>query len=589
MHRLLKRQLKKADFNQQVLDQIHLFLDQVNDAYNAFDNDLCHVETVLEKSSQELYQANQRLKNNVESVTSQLSKVANNIKEVIFEIDLDGNWFYLNSAWETLTGHKVKDTLGKPYHTFLVDQEGESVQKLIDFNSQKFSSRNKKFQSLTKDKKTIWVDFSVKRIKSKDGAIEGYIGTIVDITHLKEVEVALIDAKEKATSANKAKDDFLSTMSHEIRTPLNAVVGISHLLLMEDPKKEQLENLNALKFSSEHLLELVSDILDFNKITSGSMELEDADFDLENMLNGIQSIFSNKSREKNIRFIIKKDNLLPKIVKGDNTRLKQILANLINNAIKFTEKGKVVLDVEMISESEEAHIINFEITDTGIGIPEDKIDKIFNSFSQAGSDTTRKYGGTGLGLAICKKLLEIMDSELKVISTLGRGSTFSFSLQLEKSEIHESEVDNLNNYHRFEPLTEDLQSVKVLVAEDNKLNRLVIKKFLTNWNIDFDIAYDGEMALEKAENNCYGLILMDLQMPKMNGFDASLAIRNTDNPLNKVVPIYALTASTGIDINHKIEEYGMNGIICKPFDPEELYSTLVKIISKTKVNQKVTA
>lgn len=586
MHRLLKRQLDKADFDQPTLDLMDSFLDQVNDAYEAFDNDVYHIETILEKSSQELYQANQQLKNNVETVTSQLSKVADNIQEVIFEIDLNGKWSYLNSAWETLTGHKVKDTLGKPFHTFFVDKDGETLQNLIDLNSQKFTSRNKKFRSQTLDKELKWFDFSVKCIKTEDRTIEGYIGTIVDITHLKEIEVALIDAKEKATSANRAKDDFLSTMSHEIRTPLNAVVGISHLLLMEDHKKAQLENINALKFSSEHLLELVNDILDFNKITSGSMELEDSDFDLETMLNGLQSIFNAKSKEKDIRFIIKKDNLLPKMLKGDYTRLKQILVNLINNAIKFTEKGKVVLDVEMEGESENAYIINFAVTDTGIGIPEDKMDKIFNSFSQASSDTTRKYGGTGLGLAICKKLLEIMDSEPKVVSTLGRGSTFSFSLQLEKSEIQESEVGLLENHHSFEPLTEDLRSVKVLVAEDNKLNRLVIKKFLTIWNIDFDIAHDGAMALEKAENNCYGLILMDLQMPKMNGFDASLAIRNTSNPLNKVVPIYALTASTGIDIKHKIEEYGMNGIICKPFHPKDLYATLSRIINKVKIDQK---
>ena len=588
MHRLLKRQLKKAGIDQRTLDQLGPFLEQVNDAYESFDNDVYHVETILEKSSQELYQANQQLKNNVEMVTSQLSNVANNIKEVIFEIDLNGNWSYLNAAWETLTGHKIKDSLGKPFHLFLVDQDGRPIQRLIDLNNQKFSSRNKKFKALTKDKKTKWFDFSVKCIKS-EGTMEGYIGTIVDITHLKEIESDLIEATEKATSANRAKDDFLSTMSHEIRTPLNAVVGISHLLLMESPKKGQLENLYALKFSSEHLLELVSDILDFNKITSGSLELEDADFDLENMLNGLQGIFSNKAKEKGIRFIIKKDNLLPKMVKGDSTRLKQILANLINNALKFTEKGKVVLDIEMARHGEEAYIINFEVVDTGIGIPEDRISDIFNSFSQAGSDTTRKYGGTGLGLAICKRLLEIMDSELKVVSTLGRGSTFSFSLQLEKSDIHESELDHPKTHYSFEPLTEDLKSVKVLVAEDNKLNRLVIKKFLTNWNIDFDIAHDGEMALEKAANNCYGLILMDLQMPKMDGFETSLAIRNTDNPLNKVVPIYALTASTGIDVNHKIEEYGMNGIICKPFDPEDLYATLMKVINRAKIDQKVSA
>ncbi len=580
MHRLLKRQLKKACLDEQTLNRIQPFLDQVNDAYCAFDNDLYHVETILEKSSQELFQANQQLKSHVEDVTSKLTRIADNIKGVIFEVDMDCNWTYLNSAWEELTGYAIDESLGKPFYSFFRDRNGKRVQELSNLKEQDFESINTKFQILTRDNQLKWLDFNVKSIIGEEGQTVGYIGTIVDITRLKEIEADLISARQKAMDSNQAKDEFLSTMSHEIRTPLNAVVGISHLLLMENPNPAQIENLNALKFSAEHLLELVSDILDFNKISLGSIEFENIDFDLKTLLDGLQSIFRNKSEGKNIGFLIKKDSRVPRMVKGDSTRLKQILANLINNAIKFTDEGRVVLDVELVAQGPESYTIQFKVMDTGIGIPEDKLDKIFESFSQANSDTTRLYGGTGLGLSISKKLLEGMQSELNVESAPGVGSTFGFALSLSKSDLQENEVNSLGNYYAIEEARDDLHGVRVLIAEDNTMNVLVIKKFMTNWNIEFDLAYDGEMALEKAEQNCYGLILMDLHMPKMDGFDASLAIRQSKNPLNRVVPIYALTASAGVDISDKIRECGMNGIISKPFDPKELHDKLVEIVRR---------
>ncbi|MEL6917864.1 MAG: ATP-binding protein [Bacteroidota bacterium] len=578
MHRLLKRQLKKAGLDQQILVHIGPLLEQIDEAYQASDNDLYHIENVLEKSSQELFQANEQLKNNVEIISSRLAKVAGNIQEVIFEIDLSGNWSYLNPAWEKLTGVKVEDCLGKHYSKYLMDHLGEPLEDLIDFTDPNYNTSTKIVECLTPDGALKWFDFSLKGIKSGDGILEGYIGTVVDISDLKETELALISAKEKETRANAAKDDFLSTMSHEIRTPLNAVIGVSHLLLLEDPKKEQLENLNALKYSSEHLLELVNDILDFNKIASGSLELEDRDFSLEHILNGIGSIFNIKAREKNLKFKIKKDSSLPDMFMGDSTRIAQVITNLVNNAIKFTEKGKVILDIELTDELQDEYLLEFKVIDTGIGIPHDKKDKIFHSFAQANSDTTRKYGGTGLGLAICKKLLEIMGSDLFVESEVGKGSEFSFFLRLKKSEKISGQDTELDLDQLDYQKKDNLKGVKILVAEDNKLNVLVIKKFLSKWNVNFDIAENGLIALDKALNNSYDMILMDLQMPVMNGFDASKAIRETNIPLNKVIPIYALSASTGIDIKHKILKFGMNGLITKPFNPSKLYRTLSKII-----------
>jgi len=579
-HRLLKRQLKKIDLDDSTLDLIAPLLHQVDEAYKAYDCDLEQVENVLEKSSQELFQTNQQLKNSVESISGQLSKVAGNIKDVIFEMDLNGNWSYLNPAWRKLTGYKVKDCLGKPYYQFLKDEQGNDLKNLIDIRTPNFKTISKSFKSQIITGEHKWLDFSLKVIMSEDGNIEGYIGAIVDISKIKETELALIEAKEKESMANKAKDEFLTTMSHEIRTPLNAVIGISHLLLLENPKPEQLENLSTLKHSSEHLLCLVNDILDFNKIASGQLELEERDFSLNQVLNGLGSIFHNTAKEKDIRLLIKKDTSIPKTFIGDSTRLSQILTNLVSNAIKFTEEGKVKVDIEVLEVKEDFYFLEFIISDTGIGIPEDKKDKIFLSFAQANSDTTRKYGGTGLGLAICKRLLEIMDSDLELESEVGKGSTFSFKLKLQKSSMTDHQEDiysfDAKSFHE----QDNLKGTRILVAEDNKVNIMVIEKFLSKWQVDFEIAENGLIALNKALENTYDMILMDLQMPVMNGFEASKAIRDSNNPLNKVMPIYALSASTGMDIKNQLGEYGIDGLICKPFNPTELFKTLTSILQQ---------
>jgi len=400
---------------------------------------------------------------------------------------------------------------------------------------------------------------------------------LVDIPARKNPELALIKAKERPTTANKAKDEFLSTMSHEIRTPLNAVIGISHLLFMENPKEEQMENLNALKYSSEHLLSLVNDILDFNKITSGSLLLEEADFSLDQILDGLQSIFKSKAEQKNISFVIRKGKGVPDVLLGDTTRLTQILTNLVNNGIKFTKRGGVVLDISKIRENNEFTELQFMVEDTGIGISDQKKEQIFKPFAQAETNTTRKYGGTGLGLAISKQLLEIMDSELHLDSELDVGSIFSFVLQYKKN-CSLPICDETPNEKQVEKVFASLTGMNVLIVDDNRLNTMVVQKLLSKWDALFDIAENGLIALKMATLNRYDLILMDLQMPVMNGYESSRSIRENDNSLNKDVPIYALSASTGANILQEIEECGMNGLIHKPFKPRKIYDILYTIM-----------
>lgn len=577
-HRLLKRQLKKIKLDDNQLDHLAHFLESINEAYIAFDQDLHHAETILEKSSKELYLANKQLMSKYNAVSSRLAKVAENIKDVIFEIDLEGNWKYLNPAWEKLSGYTVKECIGRRFYEKKYTVDGHPILKNIDLEQLNLNIQSNVLQIQTAQKETKWVDVSVKKIINKSDKLEGYIGTIVDISDLKKTEFELLKAKEKEIFANKAKDDFLSTMSHEIRTPLNAVIGISHLLLLEDPKPEQLENLQTLKYSSEHLMGLVNDILDFNKISSGSLDLENVAFNVTHLLNGIQGIFNNRAKAKNIRFAIKKDNLLPEVLIGDSVRISQILTNLVSNALKFTEKGSVTLDLEIATETEETCLLEVLVRDTGIGIPLEKQEKIFQSFAQANSDTTRIYGGTGLGLAICRQLLELMGSTLHVDSEEGKGSTFSFLLRLNKG-IKDSSIVTTNEDQLLEEKNApDLVGVKILVADDNKVNVMVIKKFLSKWHVTCDIAENGAIAFEMAKKNRYDLILMDLQMPLMNGFTSCKLIKESSESLNRDIPIYALSASTGANIKNEIKHYKMDGFISKPLNPNKLYQKLSDII-----------
>lgn len=572
-HRLLKRQLKKSNLTEAQLAQLEPLLNDINDAYRDFDNDINYLETIIEKSSKELFDINKKLQSNVVSITSKLNRIVENVHEIIFETDIQGNWTYLNPAWETFTGLTVEESIGKNFTEFFVNESFQTIFGDVEFLQLEDKIYNHVFEYTNHKGENRWGEGIIKVLKNDEGRYEGCIGSLVDITRLKKVQTELVKSRDQEAYANRAKNEFLSTMSHEIRTPLNAVIGISHLLLIEDPKEEQLENLNSLKYSSEHLLGLVNDILDFNKIDSGVLELENSDFSITHILNGLQSTFLQQAEEKQIRFIIKKDDTLPDIIVGDSLRLSQVLTNLVNNAIKFTEKGKVILDIEVLRNEEKKIVVQFEIIDTGIGIEKNKLEKIFEPFTQANSNTSRKYGGTGLGLAICKKLLKLMGSSLIAISKKGEGSTFSFTLAFDKSDKFST---SKLQYMNIIPSFSSLKKLKALVVEDHKMNIMVIRKFFRKWEIDFEIAENGLIAVEMAEANNYDVILMDLQMPVMDGYEASQKIRESKKKHNHTVPIYALSASAAMNVKNKIIAYGMDGHISKPFNPSDLYQVLKK-------------
>jgi len=413
-----------------------------------------------------------------------------------------------------------------------------------------------------------WIKWEVKPWYSKLDTIGGLIMHTEDISQQKEQQLQLKIAKRKAEQASKAKEQFLSTMSHEIRTPLNAIIGMTDLMLMEDQDDEQLKRLKLLKFSGENLLVLINDILDFNKIEAGKLEFEIADFNLRSLLERSQGSMQNITDRKGIELHLNFDENIPKYVKGDVVRLGQVITNLVNNAIKFTEKGYVSLKVRLVHKDDHHCTIKFEIKDTGIGIPDRKLKTIFESFEQGGADITRKYGGSGLGLAITKKLLTLMNSGIQVHSTEGLGSVFFFELTLpigEKPAETEKIID-----------AELRSNLKLLVAEDNPGNRVLIESLFKKWNIGLDFAFDGTDAVRLIQSQKYDMVFMDLQMPEMDGYEATETIRAMEGEYYKKIAIVALTASVMSNVLEKTKQVGMNNYVSKPFNPNQLRQIIAK-------------
>ena len=381
------------------------------------------------------------------------------------------------------------------------------------------------------------------------------------------MEQQLILSKDMAEKAALSKSQFLSTMSHEIRTPMNAVIGFTHLLLQMNPREDQMEYLKMMKFSAENLLVLINDILDFSKIEAGKIQFEEADFSIKQLIGNIRMALLQKASEKDIQLKLLIDHELPDAVVGDPVRLGQILTNLISNAVKFTKEGKVTIVASLSEKTTNHTIIDFEVTDTGIGIAADKLENIFESFTQASSDTTRKFGGTGLGLTITKRLLELMGSEIKVTSELGKGSTFYFDLKLKNSSKQFTQIVKEESHIE----TRSLKGVKILIAEDNQINVILAKQYMKLWDVECDVAENGEIAYTLVQTNDYDMVLMDLQMPEKDGYQTTVAIRELPGEKFKNLPIIALTASAMLDIKDQAYIVGMNDYISKPFNPDELH------------------
>ncbi len=391
---------------------------------------------------------------------------------------------------------------------------------------------------------------------------------IQENTNLKKTELELIKAKKKAEVAANAKSRFLSNMSHELRTPLNGIIGASNLLLEENYLPHQKSNLDILKYSSEHMMVLVNDILDYNKIEAGKLKLEERPVNVMQFMNKIISQFAGQVQAKGLNFHTAIDIHLDNEMFTDETRLNQILSNLLSNAIKFTEKGSISLTAKQLYSTSEKSTIQFVVKDTGIGIPENKHREIFRSFTQADIDTTRKFGGTGLGLTISKRLINMFNSELMLKSQESKGSEFFFTIELRINQ------DNKLYVQEDTKQLASLEGVRILIAEDNKVNMSIARRFMGKWGIELAEATNGREAVEKFRRGKYDLMLIDLEMPEMDGPSALQEIRK----INTSVPAMAFTAAVYENMENDLLKKGFIGYIHKPFRPEDLHNKITSLI-----------
>ena len=380
-----------------------------------------------------------------------------------------------------------------------------------------------------------------------------------------------MNAKEKAEQASKSKADFLSTMSHEIRTPMNGLSGTIDYLLDENPRQDQIDSLKLMRHSCESLLVILNDILDLSKIEEGHVEFDQREFSLREVCQHIMSTYTQRAEQKSIKLNLDLKDNVPDLLIGDPVRLSQILNNLVSNAIKFTLHGQVELKVQLLDESNSKAKLRLTVQDTGIGIAKGNIDKIFDRFTQVHDQSHNTLSGTGLGLSISKKLLQLVGSDLIAESELGTGSTFYFDVFFNKSEKKETKQYKEENG----PI--NLEGIKILLVEDNQINQIVAAKFLKKWNCEVVFADNGEQALDQVMMHEFDLILMDIQMPIMNGYQAAEAIRQMPGKL-KEIPIIALTADVLPEVREEALRVGMNDLMTKPFNADKLYQIIVEYL-----------
>ena len=506
-------------------------------------------------------------------------------RDPLVTISPEGKITDMNEATVNITGVSREKLIGSNFKNYFTDPK-----KASEVYQQVFEKGFVSDYPLTiKDHKLTDVLFNGSVYKDDRGIVVGAVIVARDITEQRKHEKELIEAKvyaeiameaseqakKKAENAVKVKQQFLSNMSHEIRTPMNAIIGFTKVILKTNLTEKQKEYLTAIKTSGDTLIVLINDILDLAKIEAGKMNFEFIPFKIASSLSTMLHLFEPKIEEKNLKLIKIYDEKIPEVLVGDSVRLNQIILNLVSNAVKFTTKGEITVSVKLLSETTESVKLEFAVIDSGIGIAANKMDHIFDSFQQAASETSRLYGGTGLGLSIVKQLVEAKGGSLTVKSELDKGSNFTFILDFKKTNAVE-EIDN--NILELDP---DVKNIKVLVVEDIALNQLLMKTLLDDFGFDHDIASNGQIAIEKLKNKIYDIILMDLQMPIMNGFEATEYIRNT---MNSKIPIIALTADvTPVDIA-KCDVAGMNDYVAKPVDERILYSKIIGLVKKPSLN-----
>ncbi len=501
-----------------------------------------------------------------------LSLVASQSTNGVIITDIEGRIEWINEGFTRLTGFTIEELKGKkPGHVLQGEDTDPEANKLMSESLEKKIPFEVEIVNYAKNGTPYWIHIQCNPLRDENGNVTGFMAIEQDITEKKIYQEELISAKQIAEKAQNAEKQFLASMSHEIRTPLNAIIGMTSLLLDTAVDAEQKDYLDTLNHSSKFLLRLISDILDLAKVEAGKIELNNKAFDLTSCLKGIQKIFKTKikNKGKNLDIDISFSEALPRHLIGDEVLLEQVLMNLVGNAEKFTERGRILIKVEQLSQIENELTLKFTIEDTGIGMSNEDVMTIFNKFKQIEQDQLKNIKGTGLGLTITKEIIEILGGNIEVESVRGVGTKFYFAIPF-LSTTQKIEAIELHPYTTMdENLKHSEKKLPILVVEDNLINQKYLTRLLEKQEIAYDIANNGEEAVNRSLQTKYGLILMDIQMPILNGYEATSVIKNAQNP-NSSTPIVALTASAMLDQKNKAMETGMDGYLTKPFTPQQL-------------------
>ncbi|MEJ2098629.1 MAG: response regulator [Desulfobacterales bacterium] len=535
-----------------------------------------HLEELVAERTAELKENQKRL----EQAEERSRLLLESAGEGIFGVGRDGLVSFINPAGLAMLGFKAEEVIGQQIHALVHHTHADGTPyPLADCPMH---------QTLTKgtsakiDDEILWrkdgtffpVEYSSVPI-ARNGTLTGSVVVFSDITGRKQMEVELIEAKQAAEEANRAKGDFLANMSHEIRTPMNAIIGMAHLALKTELTSKQRDYLTKIQSSANSLLGIINDILDFSKIEAGKLDMESIDFNLDEVLDNLANLVTVKAQEKKdleVLFATAQD--VPHFLVGDPLRLGQILINLANNAVKFTEQGEIVVSTELLKQSEERITLKFAVSDTGIGLTQEQAARMFQSFSQADTSTTRKYGGTGLGLAISKRLVEMMNGEIWVESKLGRGSTFSFTATFGPGK---------QRAKRHFATSPEMRGMKVLVVDDNFTSREIFQDMLESFSFNVALAASGPEGLVELENapeeGPIELVIMDWKMPGMDGIEAARRIKQHSG-LKYIPAIIMVTAYGREDVMRKAEHLGLDGFLLKPVSPSVLFYAIMQAFGK---------
>jgi PAS domain S-box-containing protein len=533
---------------------------------------------ILELEQANINETATRIK--IEKISEEIQDLYNNAPCGYHSLDGDARFVAMNDTELKWLGYTREEVVGR---LFIYDVLDEASEMIVRENFPSFKKRGivkeRRLTMITKSGATFPILLNSIAVFDEAGNYVSSRSTIFDITEQHKIETALKEAKQQADESAIIKEQFLANMSHEIRTPINSVIGFTNLLQKTMLNQDQKQFVNLIQSASESLLTIINDILDISKMEAGMLRIERHPFSLRGLCNSVETMFYHRAREKNLSFSIYIQENIPDTLTGDAVRLTQVLVNLISNAIKFTQKGGININITSVKTNDDYARLRFSVKDSGIGIPDDKLDSVFERFQQGETDTTRKYGGTGLGLTIVKNLINMQGGIITVESEPGKGTEFVFEIEYSILPVGQAIPTILPEKQEIGTAT--FPDAKILVVEDNPMNQLLIKYTFQSWQINFEVADNGQKAIEWLQQDNFDLVLLDIQMPTMDGYLTAQTIRNE---LKNDIPIIAMTAHAMAGEREKCLSYGMNDYISKPIHEKELYTLLKKYLLKGNEN-----